>query len=203
MYKDTTNKSTNVYLNESAILNLVIPHTETTAWNCHAVEKENVYLLRDIKNDNAETVCVSLTKDSNHSYCLHALLVENGTSCNFCQYVSRIYSITLVTSDYPDKDSPLTCNTYHCGTRGEGKKHKGEREPQVFIVGIVVGIFCIGGFLIGLCLYLAQIRQQRRENQKPEEEEMKKLDSDQGPGPIEDFKDIPSGEIQIYTEEIQ
>lgn len=78
-----------------------------------------------------------------------------------------------------------------------------EREPQTFIVGVVVAIFCIGGFLIGLCLYIAQIRRKKMEADKPEEEELEKLDSDQCPGPIEDFKDIPSSEIQICTEEIQ
>ena len=70
-----------------------------------------------------------------------------------------------------------------------------KRQPQTFIVGIVIATFCIGGFLIGLCLYVAQQRKKKREAEAPEEEELKRIDSEQA-GPMEDFKDIPSGEIQ-------
>jgi hypothetical protein len=46
-----------------------------------------------------------------------------------------------------------------------------KRQPQTFIVGIVIATFCIGGFLIGLCLYVAQQRKKKREAEAPEEEE--------------------------------
>ena len=69
-----------------------------------------------------------------------------------------------------------------------------ERKPMTFIVGIVIATFCTGGFLIGLCVYVAQ--QRKKKHEAAEDEELKRIDSDQGPGPIEDFKDIPSGDAQ-------
>lgn len=186
-----------------------------TVFSCF-MTYDSIYMLRSSGHD-LMYVCMKISTINHDVHYIHLLTDQilspnrkkipdvsskkddKSFTCTYCNYSSPyttfllIHDVNITTHEMK---SPPFCDpcSRRCGGASNALK-RGKRQPQTFIVGIVIATFCIGGFLIGLCLYVAQQRKKKREAEAPEEEELKRIDSEQA-GPIEDFKDIPSGEIQ-------
>ncbi|CAG2213639.1 unnamed protein product [Mytilus edulis] len=206
-----------LYITNSTIVNLQIPSITSETFHCYS-KTHDIYLLRSTSSDGlTEYVCMMTKEVREDLYCLY-LIKENSTTesgnlpaCSICTSSSSPIIYTLkhfgnqtiedptICSNYKqlcnkpsEKSSPVDTESTYGGDKGY--KSGGKNSPQIYIVGIVIGIFVIGGFLIGLCVYIAQ---QRQAKEVPEEVELNKIDSDEGTGPVEDFKDITVGEIQL------
>ncbi|XP_052078696.1 uncharacterized protein LOC127716500 [Mytilus californianus] len=204
-----------LYITNSTIANFRIPSITSETFHCYS-KTQNIYLLRSTRSDGLpEYVCMMANEVRRDLYCLY-LIKENSTTasgnipaCSICTSSSSPRMYTLKHFGNQTIEDPITCSNYkqHCHKPseesspvetestygGKGSKSAG-KNSQTYIVGIVIGIFVIGGFLIGLCVYIAQ---QRQAKEVPEEVELNKIDSDEGTGPVEDFKDITVGEIQL------
>ncbi|XP_076071905.1 uncharacterized protein LOC143043506 isoform X2 [Mytilus galloprovincialis] len=163
-----------LYITNSTIGNFQISSITSETFHCYS-KTHDIYLLRSTSSDGLpEYVCMMIKEVREDLYCLY-LIKENSTTES-----GNLPACSICTSS----SSPIIYTL----------KHFGKNSPQIYIVGIVIGIFVIGGFLIGLCVYIAQ---QRQAKEVPEEVELNKIDSDEGTGPVEDFKDITVGEIQL------